>query len=110
MSKRDEAVARITEECIGKEYLIPCEEYLTSICMNDAVAEKILNKGKSLNECFEKIKATAKKRAKNGFAYIPPEEGFSIIREYYEITDEDVRMENSQLQSQAEVIDISNLL
>lgn len=85
--KTNRAIARITDECKGNEHLIPFEEYLTSICTSDEVADKILNTGKSLSGCFEKMKGIAKGRAKNGCAYIPPEEGFRIIRDYYGIED-----------------------
>ena len=43
----DRAIARITEECQEKDYLIPFEEYLTSI-MTDKIAEKVLDEKKSL--------------------------------------------------------------
>lgn len=85
--KTNRAIARITDECKGNEHLIPFEEYLTSICTTDDVADKILNNDKSLKGCFEKMKNIARSRAKNGCAYIPPEEGFRIIREYYGIED-----------------------
>ena len=89
------AIARITEECQKKEYLIPFEEYLTSI-MNDKVAEKVLKEEKTLQGCFDEMEKAAKKHMiRNGnvgpvfppiySAYIPPEEGFSIIRSYYGI-------------------------
>ena len=84
----DRAIARITEECQKKEYLIPFEEYLTSI-MTDKIAEKVLDEKKSLQGCFDKMKETAEKHmVRNGnigTAYIPPEEGFAIIRDYYGI-------------------------
>ena len=83
--KINKAIARITDECKGNEHLIPFEEYLTSICTTDDVADKILNRDKNLKGCFEKMKSIAQKRAKNNCAYIPPEEGFSIIRDYYGI-------------------------
>ena len=85
--KTNRAIARITDECKGNEHLIPFEEYLTSICTTDDVADKILNNDKSLKGCFEKMKSIAKGRAINGCAYIPPEEGFQIIRDYYGIED-----------------------
>lgn len=85
--KINKAIARITDECKGNEHLIPFEEYLTSICTTDDVADKILNRDKSLKGCFEKMKSIAQKRAKNNCAYIPPEEGFRIIRDYYGIED-----------------------
>lgn len=40
----NKAIAKITEECQGKDYLVPFEEYLTSICTTDKIAEKILDK------------------------------------------------------------------
>ena len=84
----DRAIARITEECQKKEHLVPFEEYLTSI-MTDRVAEKVLDEKKTLQGCFDKMKETAEKHmirnGNVGTAYIPPEEGFSIIRDYYGI-------------------------
>ena len=85
--KINKALAHITDECKGNEHLIPFEEYLTSICTTDDVAEKILNRDKSLKGCFEKMKSIARGRAKNNCAYIPPEEGLQIIRDYYGIKD-----------------------
>lgn len=85
--KINKAIAHITDECKGNEHLIPFEEYLTSICTTDDVADKILNESKSLKGCFEKMKSIAQKRAKNNCAYVPPEEGFRIIRDYYGIED-----------------------
>lgn len=81
------AIARITKECEGNDHLIPFEEYLTSICTTETIADKILNKNKTLKGCFDKMKTIARGRAVNGCAYIPPEEGFEIIKDYYEIDD-----------------------
>ncbi len=83
--KTDQAIVRVTEECQNAEHLIPFEEYLTSICTTDAIAEKILDEGKTLKGCFENMKNIAKKRAVGGCAYIPNDEGFSMIRDYYGI-------------------------
>lgn len=84
----DRAIARITEECQKRDYLVPFEEYLTSI-MNDKVAEKVLDEKKTLQECFNEMKKTAEKRmVRNGnvgTACIPLDEGFSVIRDYYGI-------------------------
>lgn len=79
------AIARITKECQGNDYLIPFEEYLTSICTTEAVADKILKEDKTLKGCFDNMKKIAKDRAVNGCTYIPPEEGFEIIKKYYGI-------------------------
>lgn len=103
MNKIDKAIKRITEECEGKSYLIPFEEYLTNICTNDSIAEKILSPKKTLEGCFENMKSIAKKTAIKGCAYIPPEEGYRIIREYYDITVEERTHEEN------EVIDITDL-
>ena len=71
----DRAIARITEECQKKEYLIPFEEYLTSI-MTDRVAGKVLDEKKTLQGCFDEMKKAAEKHmVRNGnvgTAYIPP--------------------------------------
>lgn len=87
--KTDQAIAKITEECEGKDYLIPFEEYLTSICTVDNIAEKILAEDKTLTGCCSKMQSIAKKRAVNGFAFIPQEEGYAVIRDYYGITEAD---------------------
>ena len=93
------AIAKLTGECEKKEYLIPFEEYLTGI-MTDKVAEKVLEEKKSLQGAFDNMKKIARARAKNGCAYIPPEEGFRIIRDYYKIEKEE----------KESVIDITDLL
>ena len=54
----DRAIARITEECQKKDYLIPFEEYLTSI-MTDRVAEKVLDEKKTLQGCFDETETSA---------------------------------------------------
>lgn len=87
----DKAIAKITEECKKSQHLIPFEEYLTTICTNERVATKILREGKSLQGAFDKMRGIAQKRKTGNFAFIPPEEGFQIIRDYYGITDEDLQ-------------------
>ena len=89
--KTDKAIARMADEIKGKDYLVPFEEYLTGICVADAVAEKIMEKGKSLQGAFEAMRDIAKKRQVQGCAYIPPEEGFEIIRNYYGIRAADMK-------------------
>lgn len=99
----DRAIARITDECQKKEYLIPFEEYLTSI-MTDKVAKKVLDEKKTLQGCFDEMREIARKRQHNSCAYIPPEEGFTIIRDYYGI-------DNAEKSGQdAGVIDITDFL
>ncbi len=84
-TKTDEAVRMLTEQCKDKDYLIPFEEYLTGI-MTDDIADKVLADGKSLQGCFDHMKSIAQKRKTGNFAYIPPEEGYEIIRDYYGIS------------------------
>lgn len=108
MGKIDEAIAKITGECEHKEYLIPFEEYLSTVCTNDLVAEKILKEDRTLDGCFEEMKAIAKRRQKNGCAYIPPEEGFEIIEKYYGITGDDKQA--GYVNFNNNVIDITDLM
>ena len=98
----DQAKAKLAEEIKGNDHLIPFEEYLTGICETDRIAEKILAEGKSLEKCFKHMKDIARKRKTGNFAYIPPEEGFRIIREYYGIDDKD--------EEKADAVDIMDLL
>ena len=102
--KTDEAKMRMAKECQGKEELVPIEEYLTSICTTDAVAEKILEKEKTLQKCLDHMRKIAQKKAVHGFACIPPEEGFKIIGEYYGITEAD------KSQTVGNVIDIMDYI
>ena len=107
MSKiTDLAIAELANEIKGKDYLIPFEEYLTGICTTDAVAEKILKKGKSLQGAFGTMRDIAKKRQVQGCAYIPPEEGFEIIRNYYGITDADMKTSTTQPAQTINVLDL----
>ena len=99
----NKAISKITAECENKDYLIPFEEYLTSICTTDIIAEKILQENKTLQACFDTMKGIAKKRAVGGAAYIPPEEGFQIIRDYYGI-------DLTEKPKQSNIIDITDLL
>lgn len=99
----DKAKAKLAEEINGKDHLIPFEEYLTEICETDEIAEKILAEGKSLEGCFKHMEAIARKRKTGNFAYIPPEEGFRIIREYYGIG-------KAHEEEKADAVDIMDLL
>ena len=106
-NKTDQAKRKLAEECQGKEYLIAFEEYLTGICTTDKIADLIMAENKKLEKCFGKMKEIARKRAQNGCAYIPPEEGFEIIREYYGVTDGDL---SAQTSKPAGIVDITDFL
>lgn len=113
MSKIDEAIKKITLECKGKDQLIPIEEYLSKICVDNNTAEKILNPSKSLEGAFKSMEDVARKRQKNGFAYIPPEEAYEIINKYFEIGEVPVSKETAEEEEQGEqgeIIDIMDLL
>lgn len=53
------------------------------------------------------MKKVAMKRKVGDCAYIPPEEGFEIIRDYFEITDEDLKGARPR---DGGVLDITDLL
>ena len=109
MGKIDEAIAKITGECEKSPHLIPFEEYLTSICTTDAVAEKILAEDKKLQGCFDHMRNIAQKRAVKNCAYIPPEEGFENIETYYGIASED-KEKPAESKLEDNIIDITDLL
>lgn len=104
-TKTDAAIAKLTAECKGKDYLIPFEEYLTSICTTDAVADKILDDKKELEKCFEFSKDRFKKKAVKGCAMVEDEEAYEVIREYYGI-----KLTESKLAPADEVVDILDLI
>ena len=84
----NKAIAKITDEMmkIDTPLAIGIEEHLTEICKSEKVATKLLDKGKSLKTCCDQVTAEAKKRAKNGVAYIPPQEVFAMVDEYYGVS------------------------
>ena len=105
--KTDQAKRKLAEECQGKDELIPFEEYLTNICTNDKVADRI----KTIEGCVKSMTQAAKKRIKtrSGMQCVAmtPKEGFEIIREYYGITDDDM---NAHISKPANIVDITDFL
>lgn len=83
----DKAIAKITEEMMKIDTPLAqgIEEHLTEICKSEAAAERILNPEKKLSDICKTVTGEAKKRAKNGVAYIPPDEVFRMVDEYYGI-------------------------
>lgn len=102
---KDKAKRKLAREIEGKDHLIPFEEYLTEICVTDEIAEKILAEDKSLEGCFKHMESIARERRTGNFAYIPQEEGFRIIREYFEIDGDTTAEEET-----SNVVDIMDLL
>lgn len=96
IEKRDAAVAKITKEAtdMNNRFAIFIEEYLTSICTTDAVADKLLGSSKELKDFCKKCEDDARKEARkqgsglqiNG---LPDAEYYAMVEEYYGITADD---------------------
>ena len=82
---KDKAIAKITAEAmaIDDPLAFAIEEYLTDRCTTNAAAEKLLAENKTLKQIYDKIWSEARKRRKGQVAFIPPEEVFRMIDEYY---------------------------
>ena len=82
---KDKAIRKITEEAmkIDDPVAFAIEEHLTAKCTTNAVAEKLLADDKTLKEAYDKVWTEARKRRKGNCAYIPPEEVYEIVDEYY---------------------------
>lgn len=106
---KNQAIAHITEQMMQENNpaITVIEEYLTNLCTTEEIAEKLLQKGKTLKGALKSIEEVAKKRSGIGCVCIPDEEGFAIVRDYYGITVE------SQEPSQGKpekIIDIMDLI
>lgn len=95
----NKAIAKITDEMMKLNDPIAqgVEEYLTKKCTTDEIAEKLLAEDKSLADATGMLWEEAKKRRKGQSAYIPPDEVYAMVEEYYGI-------------NQPNVIDIMSLL
>lgn len=84
----DKAIAKITDEMmkIDTPLAIGIEEHLTEVCKSENVAEKLLDEGKSLKACCDKVTAEARKRAKNNVYAFPSDEVYAMVDEYYGIS------------------------
>ena len=92
----DKAIAKITEEAMedGSPFAEFIEEHLTSICVNEAVAGKLLAPGKSLKtfvrEVTKEYEAKARQRGSGAQAAGAPDRVFYDKAEaYYGITEAD---------------------
>ncbi len=111
----DKAIAKITDEMmkINHPFAVFIEEYLTSICTNDRVAEKILDSQKSLKGFVDKTINEMRSIAQRGgsgaqSAGAPDEEFCRRAEEYYGITEEDKAVKRKTVKS--DVIDITAFL
>ena len=84
---KDKAIAKITDEAmkIDDPMAFAIEEHLTELCTSNAVAEKLLAEDKSLMQIYDAIWKEAEKRKKGRVAFIPPEEVFQMVDDYYEL-------------------------
>lgn len=100
----DQAIAHITEQMmkLNQPLVQMIEEHLTTICTTNAVAEKLLNKEKTLKELSDQIWKEAEKRKKGNGAFIPDKEISEIAENYFGITEQD--------KAGNKVIDIRDLL
>lgn len=95
--KQDKAIAHITEQMMKKAKdgvpqpeIQAIEEMLTNICTTDAIAEKLLAEGKTLQGAFDAIESAARKeKGSSNCVCIPPNRALEIMEEYYGITQED---------------------
>ena len=83
----DKAIKRITEEMMKKNDPLArlIEEHLTEKCTTEGIAAKLLDPAKTLEEIHEKIWAEARKRKEGNGAFIPDQEIYDMIDEYYGI-------------------------
>lgn len=107
---RNEAIAKITEEMMkcNSPFAEFVEEYLTSICTNEAVATKLLNPNKNLETFVEHVTKEYEQEARKqgtGLRVAGDKDQvfYKKAEAYYEITDADKS-------ASAGVIDIRDLL
>ena len=104
----DRAIKKITKEAmeINDPVAIAIEEHLTNKCTSSTVAMKILDESKSIKDIYDKIWAEAKKRKKGNCAYIPPEEVFEMIDEYYGLDAGTVHKTTKETAGRVDVLDL----
>lgn len=106
----NKAIAKITDEMMQENDLLitMIEEHLTNICTTEAVAQKLMNEGKTLKACSKVIWAEAEKRKKGRGAHIPDTECYEMAEKYFGITEEDKAGQKKA--AVADVIDITQFL
>ncbi|MHC1722768.1 MAG: hypothetical protein AB9836_06135 [Aminipila sp.] len=106
------AIAHITDQMMQDQNnpaIVFIEEHLTNICTTEAVANKLLTEGKSLKKALNQIKEVARKRQVGGCGFVPPDEGLSLVEQYYDIEEED-KQAIKAYKPVAPVIDFSEFL
>ncbi len=104
---KDKAIAKITEEAmaIDDPVAFGIEEHLTGMCTTNTVAMKILEGDKKLKEIYDKVWLEARKRRKGNCAYIPPEEVYAMVDEYYGLNNKVTNRQRSSA-DRANVLDL----
>ena len=103
----DKAIGKITKEAmeINDPVAFGIEEHLTELCTTNTVAMKILDDDKKLKEIYDKVWSEARKRRKGNCAYIPPEEVYAMVDEYYGLNNKVTNRQRSSA-DRANVLDL----
>jgi len=89
MSKQDEAMDRIRDEMAkdASAGVAALGEWLTKRLRREpGIADRVLDKGKSLAGAFRAVEAFARKNQKNGFCCVSDEKAYELAGEYYGFT------------------------
>lgn len=107
---KNKAIARITDEAmkIDNPVAFAIEEHLTSLCTTDAVASLLLAEEKTLKGAYDKVWAEARKRKKGNCAYIPEDDVYKMVDDYYGIKRKD-RRPARKMEPPAEHVDVLDL-
>ena len=83
----NKAIAKITDEMMKMDDPLAqmIEEHLTKMCTTQSIAKKLLDPGKTLEGIHKKIWDEARKRQKGNGAFIPDQELYDMVDEYYNI-------------------------
>ena len=80
----NKAIEKLTKEMMKLNN--PFAQAIEEICTSDAVAEKILQEGKSLKGACDSIRDVAKKNAVGGVGAVSDEDAYRMAEEYYGIS------------------------
>ena len=104
---KDKAIRKLTEEAmkIDDPVAFAIEEHLTAKIRTNAEASLILAEDKTLKGAYDKVWAEARKRKKGNCAYIPPEEVYAMVDEYYGLNNKVTNRQRSSA-DRANVLDL----
>jgi len=103
----DKAIEKITREAmeINDPVAFGIEEHLTGMCTTNTVAMKILEDDKKLKEIYDKVWSEARRGRKGNCAYIPPEEVYAMVDEYYGLNNKVTNRQRSSA-DRANILDL----